>query len=333
MYTDPSGYTWLSNFGNWVVKNWKPIVATAIAIGATIATAGLLSPLAVGLGIEGAMAVASLSGMAGGFAGGFIGAALNGASLGQSFIAGFVGGVTGGLTAALTAGAMGAIGSYKPQWDRLCPTGNFGRVFPRWQATLSDWANAITRGALIKGISNGVLASSLGGLGGGMSLEAMLFGNNSVFSEPNRINFFGSGDHVVNGIVEWGEYLYNTNSSLANKTSYGRFYSIDDIFYNLPPRSSGGYGTAGDILLRSYQTSGGHNFSIAIQRDGNQIKSIGKSFNFNPNFGTNGELNIYFQGNKTSKSSRPIQLITIKLPGVEFYSPIGKRIFKSDWPL
>jgi hypothetical protein len=124
----------------------------------------------VGLGIEGAMAVASLSGMAGGFAGGFIGAALNGASLGQCFFAGYFGGVTGGVTAALTAGAMGALGSIPIRTRFAGPiwSNKYG-----WALTpLADLIPSF--GNILNGIKNSVLASSLGGLGGGMSLGTML---------------------------------------------------------------------------------------------------------------------------------------------------------------
>ena len=71
LYVDPSGYTWLQNFGKWLQKNSKviTIVATiAVAVVVTVATAGIASPL-----LAGAIVGASV-----GFTGGAVGTWLNG---------------------------------------------------------------------------------------------------------------------------------------------------------------------------------------------------------------------------------------------------------------
>ncbi|RCW31946.1 RHS repeat-associated core domain-containing protein, partial [Marinilabilia salmonicolor] len=77
LYVDYTGYTWLSNFGDWVGKNWKPIVTVAatitVAVVVTVATGGMASPLAA----------AAIVGAASGFTSGAVGTALNGGSLGQ----------------------------------------------------------------------------------------------------------------------------------------------------------------------------------------------------------------------------------------------------------
>jgi len=114
LYVDPSGYSFLSNFGSWIGKNWKTIVTitvqvgVGIAVGAlVVASAGTMAPLAIGV-----LAGAS-SGAVGGLVGGVLGTALNGGNFGQCLAAGGMGFLTGAATGAIgglaSAGATGVI--------------------------------------------------------------------------------------------------------------------------------------------------------------------------------------------------------------------------------
>ena len=160
MYTDPSGYTWMSHFGGWIGENWKTIGISMIA---AAGVAWLAAPLAIGMGIQGVMGVACLSGMAGGFAGGFAGAAFNGGNLGQCLTAGFVGGVSGGISGALMAGVIGGIG-YGLNNTFIGPN-SYGASHIMTYQTLSNYSLASFlphAGNLIGGVSNGLLASGVG---------------------------------------------------------------------------------------------------------------------------------------------------------------------------
>ena len=98
LYVDPSGYTWLQNFGKWLQKNSKviTIVATiAVAVAVTVATAGIASPLLAG----------AIVGASAGFTGGAVGTWLNGGSFLQGLGAGAINGLIGGV-GGLAGGAL-----------------------------------------------------------------------------------------------------------------------------------------------------------------------------------------------------------------------------------
>ena len=50
MYTDPSGYTWFSQFGGWLGKVGRPILETAVGIGVGIAAVAGVAALTVATG-------------------------------------------------------------------------------------------------------------------------------------------------------------------------------------------------------------------------------------------------------------------------------------------
>jgi RHS repeat-associated protein len=168
MYTDPSGYSWWSHFTNWVGDNWKPITVAAVAIGVTVLTAGLAAPLAAGMGVEGAMGVAGLSGMAGGLVSGAGIAWAHGGSLGDCLGAGFMGMVMGGIGGAVSAGIMGGIMGGIGNIETTSSLGYMERL-STWRPDLLHSIFGASGNSIIAGLSNGSLASGIGGtLGGGL---------------------------------------------------------------------------------------------------------------------------------------------------------------------
>jgi RHS repeat-associated protein len=158
LYVDPSGYSFLSNFGNWIAKNWKPIVtiaaqvAVGIAVAAiVVASAGTLAPLAVGI-IAGAAA-----GAAGGFVGGVLGTALNGGNLGQCLAA-------GGMQA-LWGAAAGAVGGFA---STFAPPGAImGALYGAGSGgMIGGLSSQMSGGSFWDGAKMGMV---FGGIGGGIS--------------------------------------------------------------------------------------------------------------------------------------------------------------------
>jgi len=138
-FTDPSGYSWFSRACSWVGKNWRPIVTTVVAVAVgvvvTVATAGIGSPVAI----------AMISGAAAGFAGGVTGTALNGGSFSQCLGAGIQGAVIGGF-----AGFAGGAAGVGAAWALNAATGISG------------------------GIIGGAVAGAAGGFAGGFVGSAMM---------------------------------------------------------------------------------------------------------------------------------------------------------------
>jgi len=93
-YTDPTGYTWLSRFGNWIGDNWKPIITTTLAIGIT-------AVVTIATGGAGAVVSGMIGGFAGGAVAGVVGTAFNKGSFSDCLAAGLMGGILGGMGGAL----------------------------------------------------------------------------------------------------------------------------------------------------------------------------------------------------------------------------------------
>ncbi|MDR1729410.1 MAG: hypothetical protein LBR52_01975 [Prevotellaceae bacterium] len=154
MYTDPSGYSWLSQFGEWIASNWKTVVvvAAAVVVGVvvTVCTAGTATPLLVGI----------YAGAAAGFTGGVVGTALNGGSfmdcLGAGIMGGMVGGIFGGVGAyAATLAPAGAL------WGSLYGAGTGG--------VLGGAQSALTGGSFWDGVKMGAAFGFVGGGAQGFS--------------------------------------------------------------------------------------------------------------------------------------------------------------------
>ena len=171
---DPSGYTWLSD-------NWRTLLTAAIAITATVVTAGILAP-AAGTVLTASTAgqfitAAVVSGAAGGFAGGFSGALLCGADLGQAFKAGAVGGVIGAASGFLSLASGSVAGS------------GVGAMIERAakHAFSNAWLNGITGQNMKHGFITGALSS---------------FGNNYISGKTHVYALRVTASAVLGGTVE-----------------------------------------------------------------------------------------------------------------------------------
>ena len=162
---------------------------------------------------------------------------------------------------------------------------------------------------------------------GGIELLA-----NPLYSQaPARINYNGNGDEVLNGVTKWIDYLYTGGFSLR-KTNYGKYYSIGDVFYNLPSKPMGGYSPAGPVIGRFYLTSDNNKFSISIHRfpNNNSIKG-GSTFLKGMRHGvaTDGLDKTYFWlflHNGTKSGTSYNKVLQLQFYGEDFYSPIRNNI-------
>ncbi len=161
MYTDPSGYTWFSHFGNWISQNWKPIVTT-IATAAIITAACLIPGVgeAAFLGAYFNVALQAMSGTINSYSGlmsaigigaltGMIGGGIG--SLASTITtAGYVlpgviiGTVSGGISGAITGGLTQGLNNY------LLGNGNF------WGGLGQGALSGLITGGIIGGITGGI---------------------------------------------------------------------------------------------------------------------------------------------------------------------------------
>jgi len=168
IFVDPTGYSWLSNFGDWLEKIGRAVVTTVVSITVTAVIAAIIVS---SCGTAAAAGAVFLRGMAGGFAGGVTGAALNGGD----FIDCMGAGMMGMMMSAVTMGVMQGIGGIplNPLGKQWALNGGIAT-----KADVSVWASNIfghgTKRSIINGISNGLLASggssaSAGGIIGAAS--------------------------------------------------------------------------------------------------------------------------------------------------------------------
>jgi RHS repeat-associated protein len=178
-YTDPSGYTWFSSFGNWVADNWKPIVTTVVAVAVgvvvTVATAGIGSPVVI----------AMISAAAAGLAGGVTDTALNGGSFSQCLGTGIQGAVIGGF-AGFSGGAVG-VGA--------------------------GWAlNAAAE--ISGGIIGGAVAGATGAFAGGFVGSTMM---GQSFNESLKMGLYGAiAGGVIGGIAGGYEAYKSEHARVAD---------------------------------------------------------------------------------------------------------------------
>jgi RHS repeat-associated protein len=168
-YTDPSGYSWLSN-------NWKSVVtiAASMVVGAAVFAIGMATG-GVGFGIAAAM----LGGFAGGATGGAVGTALNGGNFSQCLGAGLQGamiGAWGGAAGGAVAGLVGASAGGGFIGGAIVGAAG-GAVGGFVSGALGAWANAGNfedgMEAAFKGAGMGALVgAALGGIRGGISAVA-----------------------------------------------------------------------------------------------------------------------------------------------------------------
>lgn len=143
MYTDPSGYTWFSRFGDWLGSTGIKLLTTIVSVGAavvvTVATGG---------------ADLILAGVVGGVVGGVTSTALHGGTGSDYFCAAVGGAVMGGASGFVTAGIAAGI-SYGLN-NVYYGAGGFSTI-----GTYSNWSLASylpSFGQLFSRVSNGSLA-------------------------------------------------------------------------------------------------------------------------------------------------------------------------------
>ena len=161
MYTDPSGYTWLHQFGNWISQNWKPIVTTIAT--AAIITAACLIPGVGEAAFLGAFFNFSLQAMSGsinsfsglmsaigigtltGMIGGGIGTLASTITTAGYVLPGvIIGTVSGGISGAIAGGLTQGLNNY------LLGNGNF------WGGLGQGALSGLITGGIIGGITGGI---------------------------------------------------------------------------------------------------------------------------------------------------------------------------------
>lgn len=239
-YIDPSGYTWFSNFGDWLGSSGKTLLITAVACAVGIAVASI-----PGLNVVG---VAFVGGMLSGAASGGLGAALNGGDV-------FSGAVTGGIMGAgiglATLGVGAAIGyGLNSTFPNLKGAGlRFISEHTTLQGSVMSMLPKV--GSVVSGVSNGVLSSSIiGGSVGGI-LSTNLFPRpqiNPICVEPPYLvydaKYTGTG-YRSEGYLS----LYNGNGQQlgtwsATSGSNSPLKETNKPAYSLP---SGDYSVSGFV--------------------------------------------------------------------------------------
>ena len=106
LYTDPSGYTWFTQFGGWLGKVGRPILETAVGISAGIAADARVAALTVGTGGLDLLAAGFIAGMVAGISTGILNTAFSGGSGDDYLNAIAQGGAYGGLTGFATSAVL-----------------------------------------------------------------------------------------------------------------------------------------------------------------------------------------------------------------------------------
>ena len=163
MYTDPSGYTWFSQFGDWISQNWKPILST-IATAAIITAACLIPGVgeAACLGAYFNVALQDMSGNINSFSGfmsavgvgaltGMIGAGI-GSLVATVTKAGYI--IPGIIAGAVSGGISGAV------------AGGLSQGLDNYFLGNGDFWGGLGQGAISGLITGGILGAITGGIQG-----------------------------------------------------------------------------------------------------------------------------------------------------------------------
>ena len=230
MYTDPSGYTWFTQLGNWLGSTGRTIAEVAVGIGVGIAVTALTGGLDL-------ITVGVLCGMAAGASSGALSTAFSGGNFNDYLNAITQGATIGGLTGFATSGILAGIcalgGIPAPfSWGGV-GLGN-GQMIDPMYTTYGDWFNSLTgsflNNSVIDGVSNGAL------IGGMVSSANASLGTQSVlFLAKTSINgTTGSSDvykyAMQNFPNEMNELIRNNcnptfkidNSNILNSNTMGQ---------------------------------------------------------------------------------------------------------------
>ncbi len=219
-FTDPNGYTWLSNFGDWLGSTGKKIVtiAAAIAVGITVASIPGLD----------AVSIAFIGGMLSGATSGGLGAALNG---GDVFSNAVLGGILGAGIGLATLGITSAIGY---ELNSTFPNFNGGewKFFPEnetLQGSLESMLPSV--GHLISGVSNVTMGSGiLGGIFGGQMAQTLI----SPLCMSSSLSFNGTSLNWINNYSDASSRIIDSWPAVSG----GRYPLPAEVFNGRIPNGT-----------------------------------------------------------------------------------------------
>jgi len=302
-YTDITGYTWLSNFGDWLGSVGKKIVttATAIAVGAAVACIPGLN----------AVGIAFVGGMLSGAASGGLGAALNG---GNVFSGAILGGILGAGVGLATLGVSTAIGY---GLNSTFPDFNGGglRFFPETETLQGSLASMLPRfGSAINGVSNISIGSGiLGGIFGGLSTQTLispLMTSSSLTYNGVSLNWMNNYSDGSSTLIDSWPAISGGRNPLPENVINGRIpngtYNISKIQFD---HGGSGY-CRGDV---DFYAPLEPQFTLPSGRAGLQIHPEGGLYGTNGCIGiqsaTEGLLRFYNKMYRYLRRSRIIRVV------------------------
>ena len=172
LYVDYNGYTWLSNFGDWLGDSGKAIVSTVVTVGVVVG----VTAICVGTGGLGAVAIAAIAGASGGIVGGALNTAFAGGS-GNDFLVNMaIGAGVGGIS--------GVVGGAAGSWASKHIGGIILNGF------------TISAKSAIGGFVTGAIGGMAGGYAGGFTGGLILSGGNLTAAMKAGINGLKMGGAI-----------------------------------------------------------------------------------------------------------------------------------------
>jgi RHS repeat-associated protein len=253
-YSDPSGYTWFSNFGDWLGSSGKTIVTITAACAVAVAVACIPGLNAVG--------IAFVGGMLSGATSGGLGAALNG---GDVFSGAVMGGIMGAATGLATLGVTSAIGygldNIYIGYDRV-GINDFFNIGIRQTMSNQSLASILSVGSVINGVSNTALSS---GITGGV-LSTSLFPRPTIATIPETSrDWIVYSANMTNTYRSSGSLLWYHNGNIMARYSAvsgsGRTLNRNTPAYTIP---EGEYSASNYRILNSPYYQNGVGFGVDL---------------------------------------------------------------------
>ena len=234
MYTDPSGYTWFTQFGGWLGGTGRTIAEVAVGIGVGIATVAGVAALTVATGGLDIFAAGFIAGMAAGMATGVLNTAFSG---GDDYLDAIAqGGAYGGLSGFASSAVLAGIGcvlhglgvGIGDAWDNL---GNCtdSQPYPSAAKALSDATNHTWQGVLYQAISNiGNAASSTSStIASIASSSAFTATTSSVIASLGSQALFACTNYTdLNASGNGNTYRPNTKNIKTAQDAYNEIYNM-----------------------------------------------------------------------------------------------------------
>jgi hypothetical protein len=291
LYTDPSGYTWFTQFGGWLGKVGRPILETAVGINAGIAAVAGVAALTVGTGGLDLIAMGVIAGIGGGIATGALSTAFSGGnfndyinSMAEGAVigaqAGLVGACVGGGVNSLLAGGnfmTGFTGAAKIVatgfWSGLVTglaggfSGGFIAGFESAGFTLGDNINDMLKEGLIFGCEGAAFSGVLGGILGGIDAEKHNKNFWTGFGGTQQpivigINNDGTGKLVSEKEYSWDDPTTKNQYTINLQNNPNVTFDGNKVTINLPSNVDGIYtmnapegSTQGSFVFKNSQIS------------------------------------------------------------------------------